>query len=105
MFKIDKDNMNILDSLKKVNPKLSDNFFHKNQLVEGFVKHEEGGIDLMKQPVCEKCERPGTWNKEGGYCFSCNHTTKDPKKVEEYLTETLEGLDVELIKLLTSKGE
>lgn len=94
------DNISIMDALKKVDPKRTENFFHENELVKKFVENDGGGIDIMKQPVCEKCERPGTWSKTGGYCFSCNHTTKEPKKVEEYLIEMLDGLDIQMIKMV-----
>lgn len=100
MFKRDDATQNILDVLKENDPKMAENFFHKNDLVGKFIKHEEGGLDLMKQPVCEKCERPGTWSQDGCHCFSCNHDTKDPKKVEDYLMEMLSGMDKNLLRLL-----
>ena len=101
MFKRNTENTNILDILKDKEPKMAENFFHRNGLVEKFIKHKEGGMELLKQPVCEKCERPCTWDTEGAYCFSCNHTTKEPKKVEDYLMEMLDGMDKNLLKLLS----
>lgn len=93
-------NRRVMNLLKKADPKFAKHVFLKNELVEKFAEHEGGGLDILSQPVCENCEKVATWDTKGAYCFSCGHTTKEPMKVIKYLMEVLDGIDVEILRVL-----
>ena len=64
---------------------------HNNDLIAGLARHLGGGIELMEQPVCEKCERVGTWDKGNtGYCHHCGHRTLKPITMGEFFIKYVE---------------
>ncbi len=59
--KIKTESIESMKFLKNVDPKFAEHMFHQNRIVEAFAMSEFGGIDMLDQPVCGKCEKPG-WN-------------------------------------------
>ena len=64
------------------------------------IAQVETQVELIKQPICERCERLGLWDKEIGifgqlvplcYCLECGTITKNPLTYGEYLAN---GYDI-----------
>lgn len=105
LSQINSNHINIMDTIEGVDPKFAKHMFLRNQLIENFAKQMGGGINILDQPMCNRCERPAAWNQEGtAYCFSCHSTTKDPITVKKYLIEYTKGLPQEQLELLTMLG-
>lgn len=92
-------NMKLLDTLGKVNPAYAKHMLTKNDLLKAFAFVSGGGIDIMKQPICERCEMPATWGTfdqtqgEVACTCACGHVTKNPMTFEQYALEYLKGVD------------
>lgn len=99
--KNDNSNIKLLKLIEKQNPKFANHVIQGNELMESFIKHEGGGIELLEQPVCENCEKVAAWGKDGAFCFSCKHTTKEPITVREYLEKALKGFDIDLLNSMS----
>lgn len=120
--KIDIANVKTLDQLKNVNPKFADHMYYKNRIVEAFALSEYGGVDVLEQPMCGKCEQPGfntidtnmkvpyirAIDKNGDeydkfihncYCPKCGTTTKNTLTLREYLMQELKLQTNELEQL------
>jgi hypothetical protein len=94
-----------MDFLKGVSPKFAEHMYQRNRVVEAFAMSELGGVDVLSQPVCGKCEKPGmnTINpdfKSTGdedkdreiyncYCEACGTTTYNTLTVRQYLLREL----------------
>lgn len=104
---IDTDNLKIMESIDKVEPKYAKHMFLRNELLKKFSLSVGGGIDLLDQPICTRCERPAAWNTGGSaYCFSCN-TNIPPNNVitlMEYLMEHTKAFGEEELELLNKLG-
>lgn len=91
--------------LKDVNPKYAEHMYHQNRIVEAFAMSEYGGIDILDQPVCKSCEKPG-WNTFNPnfvstgdedkdreivncYCPACGTTSYNTVTLRAYLIEEL----------------
>lgn len=98
-------NNRIIKLIKQQNPEFANHMFQENELIEKFITKQSGGLDLLNQPVCEQCEKPASWDKDGAYCFHCNHKTKNPKTVREYLSKALKGFDLEKLIIMNGLGE
>lgn len=83
-------NQKTLIELGKVNPKLAKHTLIKNDLVRMFALQRFGTIDLLDQPMCTKCERPCTWDKNGtAYHVECGTHIANPVTMLEYLREQI----------------
>lgn len=100
-------NLAIMDALKGVSPAYARDALTRNELLKAFAYKLGGGIDLLKQPVCNRCEMPCTW---GTYDYKedigsdtkyatcdCGHISKNPMTVEAYLLEYVKGIDSTLL--------
>lgn len=110
--KLKVENVKTLDLLKNINPKFADHMYYKNRIVEAFALSEYGGIDMLEQPMCGKCEQPGFFvndpnmkvpyvivkdeygeNQEkfihNCYCPHCGTVTKNTLTLREYLMQEL----------------
>ena len=91
--------------LKNVNPKYAEHMYHQNRIVEAFAMSEFGGVDVLEQPVCGKCEKPG-WNTfnpnfvstgdedkdrdiKNCFCPACGTTTYNTLSLRDYLLQEL----------------
>jgi len=100
ILKPDTANMKALNMIKDVDPKYAKHMFIKNRLVEQFMLHEGGGLELLGQPICPHCEIPCLWDIGGkGYCMSCNNSIPANKitTVAEYLLSELKGADADIL--------
>ena len=96
-------NMAIMEQLKGVNPAYAKDALTKNELLRVFAYKMGGGIDMLKQPVCGRCEMPCTWGthdykedlktKDRFATCDCGYITKNPITVEQYLLEYMKGVD------------
>jgi len=68
-------NITAIKVLENLNSKYTQHMFEKNRVVEAMAKHFEGGIDLLKKPVCPHCEKPGQWH--------CDFVPFDPNAPKE----------------------
>jgi len=101
-------NINALKSIEGVDPKYAKHMFLSNQLMESFIMHKGGGLELLGQPVCPHCEKPCAWDISGtAYCFSCNKSIPKEKvfTVAQYLIQETKGVDVETLKLYVKEAE
>lgn len=98
-------NKRIMKIIENANPKFAKHMFQENSLIEKFIVKQSGGLDLLNQPVCEICEKPVAWDIDGAYCFRCDHKTKNPKKVSDYLVSVLKGFSDEEIAIMNRIGE
>lgn len=94
-----------MDFLKDVNPKFAEHMYRQNRIVEAFAMSEYGGIAVLEQPMCGKCEQPGwnTWNpnfKSTGdeekdreirncFCPKCGTNTFNTLSLRQYLIQEL----------------
>lgn len=94
-----------MKAIESTEPKFAKHMFLRNQLLENFAKYMGGGVNILDQPMCNHCERPAAWHDGGtAYCFSCNHTTKEPITVKQYLIEYTKGIPEETLEILTMQG-
>lgn len=94
-----------MDFVKGVHPAFAEHMYHQNRIVEAFAMSVYGGVDVLDQPVCKKCEKPG-WNIDNKnfvstgnedkdieirncYCYSCGATTYNTITVRQYLLDEL----------------
>lgn len=94
-----------MDFLKGVNPAYAQHIFHQNRIVEAFAMSELGGVNVLEQPICGKCEKPG-WNVDNPnfvstgdidkdveikncYCVACGTTTYNTRTLREHLIKEL----------------
>jgi hypothetical protein len=113
--KIKPESVESMKFLKSVNPKFAEHMFHQNRIVEAFAMSEFGGVDMLNQPVCRKCEKPG-WNIDDPtfvstgdedkdreirncYCVSCGTTSKNTLTLREYLIQELNLQEENIEKL------
>jgi len=90
-----------MNKLENVNPNMAKHLIHKNDIVAGLAKVSGGGIDFLNQPICERCEKIATWDKDDTcHCFACGHNTKEPMTVQDHFLASLEGLPPQLIESL-----
>lgn len=104
---IDTDNLKIMASIGKIEPKYAKHMFLRNELLQKFSMSMGGGIDLLEQPVCIHCEKPAAWNDGGSaYCFSCNKSVpaKDVITVMEYLMEYTKMFSEEQLEVFNKLG-
>lgn len=94
-----------MKTIGSVEPKFAKHMFLRNQLIEGFAKTLGGNINILDQPMCNRCEKPAAWNEGGkAYCFSCHSTTEKPITVKKYLIEYTKNIPEEMIELLLMQG-
>lgn len=101
-------NIDIMEKLKGVSPAYAKDALTRNELLRAFALKIGGGIDLLKQPVCGRCEMPCTWGtydykedlltKDRFATCDCGHVTKNPITVEEYLMEYMKGIDPKILQ-------
>lgn len=107
----DKENLRVLKTIEGVNPKYAKHMYQGNKLLLEFAKHMGGGIHLLEQPVCRRCESPASWDfpdskgNQRGYCFKCNIHTVNPTTVREYLMREVIKMPEDKIKMLLSMAE
>jgi len=103
------DNKIILNQIEGTNANYAKHMLNRNPLLEKFAKDVFGGVEILDQPVCRKCERPGMWDKGGtGYCFVCGTRTENPITVEQYYIEELKATKEQMdtmTKRLSKGGE
>lgn len=94
-----------MDFLKGVHPKFAEHMYEMNRVVEAFAMSELGGVDILEQPLCGKCEKPGmnTFNPNfistgdidkdiefvNCFCENCGTTTYNTLTVRKYLIKEL----------------
>ena len=103
-----KSNFEALKAIEGIDPKYAKHMFLSNTLIEQFVKHLGGGLDLLNQPVCTHCEKPCAWDKGGSaYCFSCNKSipAKDAITVKLYLLQETKGVSDDTLNLYVKGAE
>lgn len=107
-FQHNNSNIELLNKLNKSDIKYAKHMLHKNDIVESFLKYMGFGTDVLSQPVCNKCEKPGLWgmdeNKKGAcHCTSCGHITKKPMTVSQYMMDQMEKqIPPELFELIAN---
>lgn len=101
-FKPNEHNYKVMEMLKNVSPAYAKHAMVKNDLVRLFASYLGGGVDLLKQPICEKCEEICTWGtfdqifkgmERACTCSACGHVTKNPITFEQYALEYLKGVN------------
>lgn len=104
--KPDTNNLKLLKMIQGVNPKYAKHMYQSNELLLQFAKHMGGGIELLEQPVCRRCESPASWDlpdskgNDRAYCFGCHVHTVNPITVQEYLMREVMKMPEEKIKAL-----
>jgi hypothetical protein len=63
-------NLNTLNNIKDKNKKFAAHVFDRNKLVEMFAMSELGGIDILEQPVCPRCEKIMLFSDHGATCLA-----------------------------------
>jgi len=92
--------------LKDVHPSFSKHVWERNGLVQSIAMERFGGIDVLENPVCANCERPGAWHdNDSCYCFACGHVTPKNKTktlyryiAEDSLPKGMHKKDMELLQ-------
>ena len=106
---VNMDNVMLMKSIEGVNPALAKHMIDRNDLLKAFAYKMGGGIDILAQPVCERCEGVGTWGsldkqilagEKVGYCDACGHVTKNPITVEQYLDEEVSRIDAKMLRAM-----
>lgn len=100
-------NVKAMKAIGDVEPKYAKHMFLRNELLEKFAMRLGGGINILDQPVCTRCERPAAWDENGSaYCFSCNKSiaAKDVITVTKYLMEYTKAFTVEELEILNELG-
>ncbi len=103
--KIKIESVKSMDFLKGVQPKYAEHMFHFNRIVEAFAMSQYGGVDVLEQPICKKCEKPGmntinpTFVSTGDedrdrdirncYCEACGTTSYNTITLKDYLVQEL----------------
>lgn len=94
-------NLEVMQKISNLDPSYAKHMIHKNDIVAGLAKASGGGIDFLTQPICERCEKVATWDKDDTcHCFSCGHNTKKPMTVQDHFMESLKGIPPELLETL-----
>jgi len=93
-YQPNKTNTEILKILKKTDTKYAKHILHKNDIVESFLTYMGFGSDVLSQPVCSKCERPGLWGMDKDlraecHCLACGKITKNPVTVSQYMMDQM----------------
>jgi len=113
--KIKVENVKSLNYLKNVNPKYAEHMYYKNRVVEAFAMSHFGGVDILFQPMCGKCEQPG-FNTENPnfistgdaekdrdivncYCPRCGTSTMNTLTFRDYLMQELK-MPIEDLKIM-----
>lgn len=95
-------NMAIMKAIEGKDMAYAKHMIEGNDLLKVFASKKGGGVNMLKQPVCGRCEGVGTWGdftsrvtngEPVGYCDACGHVTKNPITVEQYLREYIKGID------------
>lgn len=103
------DNVMLMKAIEGVSPALAKHMIDRNDLLKAFAYKVGGGIDILQQPVCGRCEGVGTWGsfdtqvttgERVGYCDACGHVTKNPITVEQYLDEEVKRIDTKVLKAM-----
>lgn len=97
-------NVKALEKLKDINPKYAEHMYYKNRIVEAFARSYFGGMDILEQPICNKCEKPGFWHGDkhisnACYCPACGTVTPNATEMRDYLIEQLKIPDEALAQL------
>jgi hypothetical protein len=53
------ENAKVFNELRGINSKFAEHMYNKNRIVEAFAMSNLGGVDILEQPMCGKCEKPG----------------------------------------------
>ena len=106
-------NRKLMEQLKGVSPAYAKHAMTRNDLLKAFAFKVGGGVDLLKQPVCERCELPCTWGtydykedlltKDRLATCECGHVSRNPMTVEQYLMEYVKGVDERLLDAVRPK--
>jgi hypothetical protein len=94
-----------MDEIKRVHPKYAEHMYTQNRIVEAFAMSNLGGTEILDQPICGKCEKPGmnTINPNfvssgdiekdvevrNCYCESCGSTTYNTLTLRNYMLNEL----------------
>jgi hypothetical protein len=109
-----------MKAIQTVEPKFANHMYHQNRIVEAFAMSVYGNIDVLEQPMCGKCEKPG-WNTidtsfvstgdadkdreiKNCFCPECGSTTKNTLSVRQYLMQEL-GIQEDKICEIENKIE
>jgi len=103
--KIKIESVNSMKFLKNIHPKYAEHMYHFNRIVEAFAMSEYGGVDILEQPICKKCEKPGMNTINTNYvstgdedkdrevrncfCESCGTTSYNTLTLKDYLVKEL----------------
>ena len=77
----------IFNEIKKVHPAMAKHIVENDKMMKIALAgvFGDGAINLMDQPMCEKCEKPCFWHGDGAYCPVCGHQTQNPITFYTYL--------------------
>lgn len=81
------DDLRLFEIIKKVHPAFAKHMVENDKVMKmalGGV-FGPGAMDLLDQPMCERCEKIGYWHGDNGWCRSCGHETKNPITLNQYL--------------------
>jgi hypothetical protein len=107
--KLDMHNYNAYKAIKDGHGKFAAHMFDRNRLVEMFALSELGGLDLLEQPMCTKCEKPILFSEYGATCPVCGTNVPRDKIVtlrqylaqefkriipDDQISELVEGLEI-----------
>lgn len=87
-------NMKTLEYLRNINPAFTEHMYEGNRVIEAFAKSTLGGVDILDQPICPHCEKPGAWHcdlkptdKPNQDCIECQTMQKELKELAGVLIE------------------
>lgn len=109
-IELNKDNVkthNTLAMIEGKDPKYAKHLLLRDDLVMKFALKVGGGVELLNQPMCPRCEIPGAWNTgASGYCFRCGTSVPANKvvTVRDYLLEHTKGMKMEDLENLNMLG-
>lgn len=104
---VNKSTLAAMKNIKSADPKYAKHMLQKNDILEDFAFSIFGGVDILEQPVCRKCERPALWDHgDVGHCMACGTITKNPWTVRQYLLDQIDRrkLTQEQLEVLSMKG-
>lgn len=107
---LNQDNINTINTLSMIggkDPKYAKHLLLRDDLVMKFALKMGGGVELLNQPVCPKCEIPAAWDMGAkGYCFRCGTSVPADRvvTVRDYLLDQIKGMTVEDLERLNSIG-
>jgi len=116
--KIKIESVKSMDFLKGVKPAFAEHMFHFNRIVEAFAMSQYGGVDILEQPICKKCEKPG-WNTvnpnfvstgdedadrevRNCFCEACGTTSYNTLTLRNYLLQEL-GVQIDKIEEMETR--